>query len=82
MMTLSQLQQKEIITINRGERLGFISDLEIDPDEGYIISIIILLREGAPLFGKHQEVIIPWEQIITIGEDVILVKDEKRVYDK
>lgn len=81
MMTLTQLQQKEIITINHGERLGFISDLEIDPDKGYILAIIISSRDGGPFFGKYQEIIIPWEQIITIGEDVILVEGEKGIYE-
>ncbi|HEY4600387.1 MAG TPA: YlmC/YmxH family sporulation protein [Cerasibacillus sp.] len=80
MMTLSQLQQKEVITINRGERLGFISDLEIDSDRGYILAIIIFSRDGGPFFGKHQEVVIPWEQIITIGEDIILV-EEKGIHE-
>ncbi|WP_047984547.1 YlmC/YmxH family sporulation protein [Ornithinibacillus californiensis] len=76
MINLSDLQVKEIIVINDGRRLGHISDLEIDPDRGRIIALVIYLREKkGGFFGKPEELMIYWEQIITIGSDVILVKD-------
>jgi YlmC/YmxH family sporulation protein len=76
MINLSDLQVKEIIAINDGRRLGHISDLEIDPDRGRIIALVIYLREKkGGFFGKPEELMIYWEQIITIGSDVILVKD-------
>ncbi|QKY68963.1 PRC-barrel domain-containing protein [Lentibacillus sp. CBA3610] len=34
MITLSDLQIKEVIMMNDGKRLGHISDLEIDGDNG------------------------------------------------
>jgi YlmC/YmxH family sporulation protein len=76
MITLSDLQVKEIIAVNDGRRLGHISDLEIDPDRGRIIALVINLREKkGGFFGKPDELMIYWEQIVTIGSDVILVKD-------
>lgn len=76
MVKLSELQMKEIIMIKGGRRLGHISDLEIDPNQGKIIALIIYLREKkGGLFGKPEELIIYWEQIATIGSDVILVND-------
>lgn len=76
MIKLSELQIKEVIVIENGKRLGHIYDLEIDPDIGKIIAIILILRDRkSGLFGKPDELIIYWEQIVTIGADVILVKE-------
>lgn len=69
--------------IDNGERLGHISDLEIDPDQGRILAIIIYSREKkGGFFGKSEEILVYWEQIVTIGTDVILVKnmEEPKLY--
>lgn len=74
MIKLSELQIKEVIDIENGERLGHIFDLEINSISGMIEAIIVVSRDRkGGLFGKSEEVIIQWRQIITIGIDVILV---------
>ncbi|WP_188454475.1 YlmC/YmxH family sporulation protein [Virgibacillus oceani] len=73
MMKLSELQVKEIIVVEDGKRLGHIFDLELDVDNGKILSLIIMGKK-AGLFGKIDEIAIRWEQIVTIGSDVILVR--------
>jgi len=78
MIKLSELQVKEVIVVDSGKRLGHIYDLEIDPNIGRIRSIILLRNRKNGFFGKPDEIIIDWEQIITIGKDVILVNG---VYD-
>jgi len=75
MIKLSELQMKEIIIVSNGRRLGHIDDLEIDVDLGKINSLIIFVKENDSIFGKQEEVSIPWHQIVTIGTDVILVQD-------
>ncbi|GGA83982.1 YlmC/YmxH family sporulation protein [Ornithinibacillus halotolerans] len=76
MILLSELQVKEVIVVNDGRRLGHISDLEIDPDRGRIIALVIYGKDKkGGFFGKPEELMIYWEQIVTIGSDVILVKD-------
>lgn len=76
MIKLSELQVKEVIVVDNGKRLGHIYDLEIDPDLGKIIAIILVHREKrSGLFGKQEEIVVYWEQIVTIGADVILVKE-------
>ena len=80
MIKLSELQIKEVIVIDNGKRLGHIYDLEIDPDLGKIVAIILILRDKKNgLFGRPDELIIYWEQIVTIGADVILVKENKEL---
>ena len=69
------LQTKEIVSVETGARIGYIVDLEIDVDSGLITDIIVGTRSGlGNLFNKHDETIIPWERIITLGDDVILVE--------
>lgn len=82
MIKLSELQMKEIIVINSGKRLGHIADLKINTDLGRIEAIIILVKENSKLFGREEEIQIPWHQIITIGKDVILVENipEPKLY--
>lgn len=76
MIKLSELQIKEVIVIDNGKRLGHIYDLEIDPNLGKITAIVLILRDKKNgMFGKPDELIIYWEQIVTIGADVILVKE-------
>jgi len=78
MITLSELQLKEVIMMHNGKRLGYIDDLEIDENSGHITAIIIVERQmrGA-LFNKPTEKVISWDQIITIGSDIILVGENE-----
>ncbi|WP_342729073.1 MULTISPECIES: YlmC/YmxH family sporulation protein [Virgibacillus] len=76
MIKLTDLQIKEVIVINDGRRLGHISDLEINGDNGKITALIIIAKDKkAGLFGKPGELVIPWYNIETIGSDVILIRD-------
>ena len=68
---------KEVIMMN-GKRLGYIDDLEIDEQSGLVTAIIVIDRQGkGAFFQKHEEKVIQWNQILTIGSDIILVNDIK-----
>lgn len=76
MVKISDLRMREVVNINDGRRLGPIKDIDIDLDDGRI-SAIILPYPGARfvgLFSKENEIVIPWDKIIRIGVDVILVE--------
>ncbi|WP_077622096.1 YlmC/YmxH family sporulation protein [Sediminibacillus massiliensis] len=78
MLTLSELQMKDVILVEDGKRMGNIMDLEIDVDRGKILYLIIGIRgKMMGLFGKEEEIAVPWEHIVTIGSDVILIKKPK-----
>jgi len=74
MARMYDLRQKEIINLNDGARYGFVSDLELDTEDGKIISLIVP-GPGRVLgvFGRDQEYRIPWDKITKIGDDIILV---------
>lgn len=80
MITLTELQMKEVVMVHNGKRLGQIADLEIDEHTGYIQSLILLERHGkGSLFQKPIEKEILWQQIVTIGTDIILVQEEQLI---
>ncbi|RST75594.1 YlmC/YmxH family sporulation protein [Siminovitchia acidinfaciens] len=75
MVRISEFQVKDVVNISDGRKLGNIGDIEINLDTGKIESIIISTTgKLLGFFGKEDEVVIPWNQIIKIGEDVILVR--------
>lgn len=79
----SDLKQKEVINIADGRRLGFVSDVEINLEDGRLEAIIL---PGAGRFfgllGKENEFVIPWDRIKKIGEDIILVEMDERFIRK
>lgn len=78
-MKISDLQEKDVVNIADGRKLGQIHDLEIDLRQGMIRAIVV--PSETRLFGwvsGGQEWTIPWRKIVKIGSDVILVRmDEK-----
>ncbi|MFC0524056.1 YlmC/YmxH family sporulation protein [Pontibacillus salicampi] len=76
MVTISELQVKEVVSVENGQKLGHLTDLEIDVNKGTITAIILGNRgKMMGIFGKEDELVVPWSSILTIGEDVILVKN-------
>ncbi len=68
-------KHKEVINITDGKRLGFVQDVTADLESGIITSIIVpgnskLLN----MFSSNNDIIIPWQNIKCIGDDVILVE--------
>lgn len=79
----SDFRQKEVINISDGKRLGFVSDVEIDLESGKIDAIILPgVGKLFGLLGKESEFVIPWEKIVKIGEDIILVELDERFIRK
>lgn len=75
----SDFKQKEVVNISDGRRLGFVSDVEIDLDEGKVEAVVLPgVGRLFGLLGKESEFIIPWDKIVKIGEDIILVDLDER----
>lgn len=68
-------KHKEVINITDGKRLGFVQDVTADFKTGTINEIIVPGNAKLfNLFSSKEELIISWNSIKTIGEDVILVE--------
>ncbi|MDF2608295.1 MAG: YlmC/YmxH family sporulation protein [Bacillales bacterium] len=75
MIRISDFQTKDVVNVSDGKKLGNISDLDINLETGKIRSIIIYRSQRVlGFFGKDEDLIISWNNIVKIGTDVILVK--------
>ncbi|MBR6728687.1 MAG: YlmC/YmxH family sporulation protein [Clostridia bacterium] len=73
MYRAGELRQKEVINLSDAGRLGFVADVEVSLEAGAIEAVIVPGRSRIFNFGKGNDLVIPWEKIKRIGEDVILV---------
>lgn len=69
-MHLSELQQKEIINISNGKRIGIIVDVIVDTS-GNIQKLILEEKRGRKFSKEEYEIL--WSQIVKIGDDIILI---------
>ncbi len=70
----ADLREKEVINLCDGERLGYVTDFEIEICDAKVRALIIPGDIGLFGFPKGDALIIPWDKIECIGEDTILVK--------
>ncbi|MDD5836386.1 MAG: YlmC/YmxH family sporulation protein [bacterium] len=72
-MRLGDLQEKDIVNINDGKKVGRIIDAEVN-ETGVIEYLVIEeKRSFNSLFSKDSEITIRFKDIKKIGTDVILV---------
>jgi YlmC/YmxH family sporulation protein len=73
-LRLSELSGKEIVDVNRAERLGILgqTDLEID-ETGQITSLIIPSVKWFGLLRNGSEIRVPWDHIKKIGADMVII---------
>lgn len=69
-------REKEVINVCDGKRLGCVSEVEFNVCDGRLTAIIVPVEGGFLGFGGKERIVIPWEKIERIGEDVILVNAE------
>lgn len=75
MISISEFQIKDVVDVSSGKKLGTIGDIDINVTSGKIQAIIIGgSGKMMGFFGKEEEMIVPWRNIVKIGEDVILVR--------
>ncbi|MFO7245204.1 MAG: YlmC/YmxH family sporulation protein [Thermaerobacter sp.] len=76
---LSDLTRRDVINFVDGRRLGYVDDVAFHPDDGRITAIIVPgPARFFGLFGRDRDLVIPWERILKIGEDVIIVEIGQR----
>ncbi|GEL75827.1 YlmC/YmxH family sporulation protein [Tenuibacillus multivorans] len=75
-MRYKDLTGKELIDAYKGERLGILghTDLEINPTNGRIESIVIQDFSMLGLKKGESRAKIKWKDIEVIGDDMIIVK--------
>ena len=77
-------KKKEVINICDCKKLGFVGDVEFNPENGCITHLIV----PGPgclcgIFGREKEYIIPFQDVCQIGDDIILVQiQEEKCFRK
>lgn len=73
-MRISELQNKNIVNLIDGKKMGNIIDITID-EYGKIKEIVVDKQKFNLLnIISNKEIIIKWDQIDKIGEEVIFVR--------
>lgn len=68
-------KHKEVINISDAKKLGYVQDVTADLKTGVITSIIVPgTNRMFNIFNSNNEIVIPWEKIKSIGNEVILVE--------
>ena len=74
---LDSLRDKEVINVKDGGRIGFVSDAEVDTQEAKLTAVVVYGRLRLfGLLGREAYFVIPWKDIVLIGEDTVLVQYE------
>ena len=77
-MSLSELRVKDVVNTLDGKRLGKVMDIEFDPLNGRVEALVVPgeFKVGHLIRGEKCGIVIPWQRICKIGENVILVELE------
>ncbi len=72
---IADLRCKEVINICDGMRLGFVNDVLINTGTGQTVALLIPGQcRFLGLFGREDDLLIPWECVKRIGDDIILIE--------
>jgi len=74
-LTLSELRTKEVIDVQDGKRLGRVMDIEFCAESSRVTALVVPADTSflQSLRGEKCGLVIPWDHICRIGDDVILV---------
>ncbi|MBR5590696.1 MAG: YlmC/YmxH family sporulation protein, partial [Anaerotignum sp.] len=71
------LCEKDIISISTGQNIGRADDIEFNEKNAKVENLIVFGRPKLfGLLGRGKDVRIPWEDVITVGKDVILINSQ------
>ena len=80
---MSELRCKEVINVRDGIKLGYVDDVEIDGCSAAVVSVVIFGKSRFfGLFGREDDIVIPWDDIKVIGSETVLVNTEAPPYLK
>lgn len=75
MIKISDLRTREVVNVQDGRKLGLIKDLDLDVDKGKINALVLPgPNRFINIFTRKDDIIVPWDRIVKIGRDVILVE--------
>ena len=78
------LRQKKVIDVDTAEQIGYIRDMEIDVNNGKILSVTIPKNSFSWIFHDFKGITVSWDEVLAIGSEYVLVKfkKNKKIEDK
>ena len=74
MIRVSDITHKELINVKNGNKMGFITDIDIDVNEGRVVSFSTTGEGSGGFFSRGVDMdVIFWNDILKIGCDTIIV---------
>ena len=75
-MSLTELRNKDVVNVDTGKKLGKVMDIEFCAQDGCVKAIVVPgpFKLSCAIRGEKNGIVIPWERIVRIGDDVILVR--------
>ena len=74
MIRVSDIMDKEMINVKNGKKMGFITDIDIDVNEGRVVSFSTTGEGSGGFFSRGVDMdVIFWNDILKIGCDTIIV---------
>lgn len=78
---IADFRNKQVVCTQNGCVLGYVSDVEFSVNDGKLSAIVIF---GRPrffgLFGREDDIVIPWHEIKVIGQETVLVNTDPAPY--
>ena len=72
---IEDFQNKDVISIENGNKIGYVSDVEADVCSGKISAIIVCGVQNGFSLKRPESFRVEWCDIVVIGEETILVKN-------
>ena len=72
---IEELQDKDVISIENGCRIGFVTDVEAEVCSGKINAIIVTGVSPSFSFRRPECFRVCWSDIVVVGDETILVRN-------
>lgn len=73
-LSFCELRTKMVINVVDGKALGRIVDVIFSREHAKVVGVVVPGDKGFRLWGKKGDLFIPYDHIIRIGIDVVLVE--------
>ncbi len=78
---LEDLKNKNVVNVRNGIDLGFVDDVVLDTIAAKVLSLVIYgKKKFFGIFGREEDILIPWKDIKIIGDDVVLINVDCATY--
>ncbi len=73
-VSFCELRTKMVINVVDGKALGRIIDIVFSRENAKVVGVVVPGDKGFHLWGRKGDLFIPYDRIIRIGVDVVLVE--------